>query len=142
MFDSSQPIAVLQAMLEQDRFTKWLGLQLEACSPGYCRLHYTIKEDMLNGFNKVHGGILFSASDSALAFACNAHGTFALALDANISFARTVSLHETLTVTATELYAGNKIAMYDVCTINSKGEMVATFKGTAYRKSAQTKNRE
>src|SRR5215475_705976 len=76
--------SVVQSMMSRDRFSQWMGLAIDECASGYCRLHYSITEDMLNGFGIVHGGILFAAADSAFAFACNSHGAaLTVALDAN-----------------------------------------------------------
>lgn len=133
------PQQVLEIMLERDHFTRWLGLQVDEIGSGYCRLHYIVKEDMLNGFSNIHGGILFSAADSAFAFACNSHGRIAVALDVSITFTRPVKAGELLTVAAKELYLGNKTSVYDVRTTNEKGELVALFKGTAYRTSQEVK---
>src|SRR5579862_6694019 len=91
---------VLQIMLQKDRFTKWLGIKVDACAKGACKLHFRVTEDMLNGFDIIHGGVLFSACDSALAFACNSHGIQSLALDANVSFVRQVRLGEVIAVEA------------------------------------------
>lgn len=132
---NSSPQQVLEAMLSKDKFTQWLGLQVDEIRAGYCRLHYKVREDMLNGFSCIHGGILFSAADSAFAFACNAHGRVTVALDVTITFTRPVTDGEILTVEATELYLGNKTGVYDIRTTNGKGELVALFKGTGYRTS-------
>lgn len=75
------PEQVLEIMTNRDHFSKWLGLEIDVISKGYCKLHYTVKEEMLNGFESIHGGVLFSASDSAFAFACNSHGIITVALD-------------------------------------------------------------
>lgn len=133
------PQQVLDIMLSKDKFTQWLGLQVDEIGPGYCRLHYTVNEDMLNGFSCIHGGILFSAADSAFAFACNSHGRITVALDVSISFTRPATTGEKLTVEAKELYLGNKTGLYDIRTTNEKGELVALFKGTAYRTSQEVK---
>src|ERR1700743_439134 len=122
-------------MMERDRFSQWLGLEIDEYTKGYCRLHYRITDVMLNGFGQVHGGILFSAADSALAFACNSHGIITVALDVTISFARPARSGELLTVEAKEVHLGNKIGLYDIRTTNENGELVALFKGTAYRTS-------
>jgi len=129
------PEQVLATMLEKDHFTRWLGLEIDEISAGYCRLHYTIREDMLNGFENVHGGILFSAADSAFAFACNSHGRITVALDVSITFTRPAKAGDKLTVEAKEVYLGNKTSVYDIRTTNEEGEVVAMFKGTAYRTS-------
>jgi acyl-CoA thioesterase len=133
--DHITPQQVLNRMLQHDKFTAWLGLVVDEIAEGYCKLHYTVKEDMLNGFNSIHGGVLFSAADSAFAFACNSHGCITVALDVSISFNRAAKPGEVLTVEANELHLGNKTGTYDVRTINQHGELVAWFKGTAYRTS-------
>jgi acyl-CoA thioesterase len=124
---------ILSAMLDKDNFTRWMGIVVDEYKQGYCKLHFTITNDMLNGFGIVHGGILFSASDSAFAFACNSSGFITVALDANISFVRPAKTGEVMTVEATEIHAGNKTGFYNIITTNEKGEIVALFKGTAYR---------
>lgn len=129
------PEQVLASMLEKDRFTHWLGLEIDEVRIGYCRLHYTIRDEMLNGFDKVHGGILFSASDSAFAFACNSHGRITVALDVSITFTRPAQAGDKLTVEAKEVYLGDKTGVYDIRTTNEEGKLIAMFKGTAYRTS-------
>ncbi len=129
------PQDILTLMLERDEFSRWLGLEIDEYAIGYCRLHYRITDAMINGLQTVHGGILFSAADSALAFACNSHGLLSVALDANISFTRPARSGDLLTVEAKEVHLGNKIGVYDIRTTNEQGELVALFKGTAYRTS-------
>jgi len=129
------PDQVLARMLERDRFTHWLGLEIDEVRIGYCRLHYTIRDEMLNGFDKVHGGILFSAADSAFAFACNSHGRITVALDVSITFTRPAQAGDKLTVEAKEVYLGDKTGVYDIRTTNEEGKLIAMFKGTAYRTS-------
>jgi acyl-CoA thioesterase len=124
-------------MMAGDRFSQWLGLEIDECAIGYCKLHYRITADMVNGFHTVHGGILFSAADSAFAFACNSHGVLTVALDVSITFTRPCRIGDLLIVEAKELYLGNKTGLYEVRTTNEAGELVALFKGTAYRTSKE-----
>jgi acyl-CoA thioesterase len=131
------PEEVLKIMLKRDRFTEWLGLQIIEIRLGYCKLKYRITEDMMNGFDSIHGGILFAAADSAFAFACNSHGHLTVALDASVHFTKPAKVGELLQVEAIEVFLGNKIGIYDVRTTNEKDELVALFKGTAYRTSTK-----
>jgi acyl-CoA thioesterase len=131
------PEEVLKVMLKRDRFTEWLGLRIDEHRQGYCKLHYVVTDTMLNGFDNIHGGILFSAADSAFAFACNSHGIITVALDVTISFTQPAKAGDLLIVEAIEVYLGNKIGIYDVRTTNEKGELVALFKGTAFRTSKE-----
>jgi acyl-CoA thioesterase len=129
------PQEVFEIMIARDRFSQWLGLEIKEVGPGYCRLEYTVKEDMLNGFERIHGGVLFSASDSAFAFACNSHGIITVALDVSITFTRPAKAGDRLFVEAKEVHLGNKTGLYDIRTTNENGELVCLFKGTAYRTS-------
>jgi len=124
---------ILKKMLGNDNFSKWLGVVIDEYSEGYCKLHYTIRPDMLNGFSTVHGGIIFSAADSAFAFACNSHGRISVALDVHISFIAAVEAGAILTVEAREIHTGDKISFYNVTTTNNSGAIISIFKGTAYR---------
>ena len=125
--------AIVQNMLDNDRFSQWLGLKLLNVDNGYCQLEVTITADMLNGFKSVQGGVLFSAADSAFAFACNTCGMVTVALDASISFALPAYEGDVLTVEAHVLHEGRKTAICEVRVYNTKAEVLAIFKGTAYK---------
>jgi acyl-CoA thioesterase len=129
------PQQVLERMLKNDRFTYWMGLKIDEIRTGYCRLHYMVREDMLNGFDQVHGGILFSAADSAFAFACNSHGRITVALDVSVTFTRPAKAGDLLTVEAKEVHLSNKTGVYDIRTTDIDHNLVSIFKGTAYRTS-------
>lgn len=88
---------------------------------------------MLNGFERIHGGVLFSAADSAFAFACNSHGIITVALDVSITFTHPAKEGDVLHVEAKEIHLGNKTGLYDIKTTNAEGKLVSVFKGTAYR---------
>ncbi|HTO14306.1 MAG TPA: hotdog fold thioesterase [Edaphocola sp.] len=125
--------AFILKMLEKDTFSNWLGIQVEEARTGYCKLSYHIKPEMLNGFSSVHGGILFSASDSALAFAANTHGNLSVALEVSISFTRPAFEGDKLIVIAEEIHLGKTTAIYDIKTYNKEGKIICIFKGTVYR---------
>ena len=102
------PEQVLEKMMSLDVFSQWLGLEIDSMTEGGCCLHFRIRPEMLNGHQTVHGGVIFSAADSAFAFACNSHGRISVALDVTITFTRAVRIGEVLTVEAKEVHLGNK----------------------------------
>lgn len=120
-------------MLDKDQFSKWLGLVVDDYKEGYCKLHFSLRDDMVNGFGIVHGGVIFSAADSAFAFACNSHGVLSVALDVHISYLRASKPGNRMTIEAQEMHTGNRTSFYDITVSNDKQELVALFKGTAYR---------
>ena len=126
---------VYQKMWEKDYFSQWMGLKMITVGKGHCKFSYRVRKEMLNGFGMLHGGILFSAADSAFAFACNSHGRISVALDVSVTFTKPAKLEEELYVEAMEVYLGNKTAVYEVKTNNYAGDLIAIFKGTCYRTS-------
>jgi len=126
---------ILDQMLEHDAYSKWLGIEIDDFRAGYCKLHYTVRPDMVNGFKIIHGGVLFSAADSAFAFACNISGQVTVALDVHISFIKSAFIGDVLTVEARQLHAGNRTGVYDITTTNQAGETICVFRGTSYKTS-------
>jgi acyl-CoA thioesterase len=53
----------------------------------------------------------------------------------SITFTKAAKEGDTLYVEAKEVYLGNKTSLYDIITKNDAGEIIAVFKGTAYRTS-------
>lgn len=124
---------VLASMWEGDFFSQWLGLVVEEHREGYCRLHFVVRQEMLNGFGIAHGGVLFSAADSAFAFAGNSHGKISVALDMSVSFITSVRVGEKIVMEAKEVHLSKRIGFYEIHGTNAQGKVVASFKGTAYR---------
>ncbi|RDV15383.1 hydroxyphenylacetyl-CoA thioesterase PaaI [Pontibacter diazotrophicus] len=129
--------AVLHRMMAKDAFSKLLGLQVDEVGEGYCRLHFKVREDMLNGFGILHGGVTYSAADSAFAFACNSHGRLSVALSTNMDYLEAGKLGDTLTVEAKEESLKNKVGVYQIRITNQEDVLVALFKGTSYRTSKE-----
>jgi len=127
------PQDVLQAMLEKDKFSEWMGLKVTEVTEGTSRVEMVVREDMLNGFGVLHGGVAFALADSAFAFACNARNNLTLALDAQISFLKKGALGDTLIACVEELHNGGTTGVYEAKITNQKNEIVAAFRGTAYR---------
>lgn len=127
--------AVVDRMMSQDWFSQWLGIDVLNIAPGTCTLQMTVKKEMLNGFAIAHGGITYSLSDSALAFASNSHGKMAVSVETSISHLAAVKEGDVLTAIANERSCSNKIGVYEVVVTNQTNATVALFKGTVYRKS-------
>jgi len=124
---------IINNMLQNDAFSQWLGINVLESEPGYCKLSMKIRKDMTNGFGVCHGGVTFSLADSALAFASNSRGYVSLALENNINFTKKVSIGDTLFAETEELQNGRTIGVYKVHVTNQKDELVAEFRGTAFR---------
>jgi acyl-CoA thioesterase len=126
------PAAVIAHLLQQDAFSRWLGIEVLEAAAGRSRLRLTVREDMVNGFGMAHGGVVFSLADSALAFCTNATGTLGVALDCTISFPAAVHVGDVLEAEAVEETTTNRLGFCRV-TVSRGHETVAHFRGTVYR---------
>jgi acyl-CoA thioesterase len=93
----------------------------------------TVREDMVNGFGVCHGGITFSLADSALAFASNTHGRVTVSIENTITYPKGISPGDTLTATAHEESASNRLGFYRVTVRRADDVIVALFRGTVYK---------
>jgi len=124
---------VVDKMMREDLFSQWLGIQVLVVSEGYCKIVMTLRDEMINGFGIIHGGIAFSLADSAFAFACNNRNNLSVALDTSITFTKATKPGDTLTGEAKELHNGRSTGLYLITIYNQDGEQVALFKGTCFR---------
>ena len=127
------PNAVVAHMMQHDLFSQWLGIEVLDVREGYSKIKMTVREEMINGFGIVHGGIAFSLSDSAFAFACNNRNVLSVALDTSINFLKPVAVGDVLTAEAKELHNGKSTGLYHISISNQNDHLVAIFKGTCYR---------
>ena len=124
---------IVDHLQANDQFSKWLGIQVIIIKEGYSKIEMLVREEMLNGFGIVHGGIAFSLADSAFAFACNNRNNLSVALDTSINFIKAVHPGDRLTAEATELHNGKSTGLYLINIRNQHHQLVAHFKGTCFR---------
>ena len=124
---------VVAHMMEHDQFSQWLGITLLDIQEGYSKIQMTVREEMLNGFGIVHGGLAFSLADSAFAFACNNRNNLSVALDTSINFTKAVQVGDTLVAEAKEIHNRKSTGLYPIPITNQKQQVVAVFKGTCFR---------
>jgi acyl-CoA thioesterase len=124
---------VVSHMMENDFFSQWLGIEVLEIKEGYSRIRMTVRQEMVNGFGIVHGGVPFSFADSAFAFACNNRNVLSVALDTSINFIKPVHVGDILIAEAKELHNGKSTGLYHIEIINQHNHLVAQFKGLCYR---------
>jgi acyl-CoA thioesterase len=118
-----------EAMYANDAASKALGIHVDIPGAGRAIARMTVREDMVNGFDVCHGGLLFTLADTAFAFACNGYDDVAFAAAASIDFLRPARLGDELKATAREDYRGTKSGFYTVEVCNQCDEIIAVFRG-------------
>lgn len=129
----NQAQQIVDAMLEADAFSQWLGMRVIAISPGVCQVHMQVTPAMCNGFSIAHGGIAFSLCDSACSFAVNAHGRKSMSVENSISQFKAIHPGDALNCFVREEWLGKKLAVYTAEIFNQEETRIALFKGTYYR---------
>lgn len=127
---------VAQYMLKHDRASRHLGIKIESVDEGVAVLSMTVRDDMLNGLDILHGGVTFSLADSAFAFACNSRNRKTVALNCTVNFVAAAKEGDVLTASAREVSLSGRTGIYDVSVKNQKGELIAEFRGTSYGTSS------
>jgi len=126
------PQEITSMMLSNDLFSQWMGIEILSIKEGFCELTATVKKEMLNGFEILHGGISYSLSDSALAFASNSYGNKCVSIETSISHVRPAKIGDILTVKCTELHRSKTIGIYEVIITNQEHKKISIFKGTVH----------
>lgn len=124
--------ASCDAMWANDRASKALGVEVTAIGPGSATLTMTVRDDMLNGHDLCHGGLIATLADSAFAFACNAYNEVSVAAGFDINLLAAARRGDVLTAVAREVNKAGRTGVYDVQVSNQRGESVAVFRGRSY----------
>jgi acyl-CoA thioesterase len=132
--DDAQQLAeaVRDAMWANDRASKSLGMHILAIAPGQATLQMTVRNDMLNGHDICHGGLITTLADSAFAFACNARNELTVASGFNVDIVAAARQGDVLTARAVEMNKAGRTGVYDIEVTNQRGERIALFRGRSY----------
>lgn len=125
--------AVRDAMFANDRASQLLGMEILSIAPGRATLAMTVREDMLNGFEICHGGLITTLADSTFAFACNSHNELTVASGFSVDIVAPGKLGDRLTAVGEEVHLAGRTGVYDITVRNQREELVAVFRGKSYR---------
>ena len=123
---------VREGMFANDRASKSLGIQILSVTPGRAVLTMTVREDMLNGHDICHGGLIAVLADSAFAYACNSYNEWTVASGFSIDLMAPSHLGDELTATCHEVSKAGRTGVYDCEVTNQNGLRIAVFRGRSY----------
>ncbi len=128
----NSPKEIVNLLLKEDAFSKWLGIEVIEVKKGYCKLKMTVRQEMVNGFGIAHGGISYSLADSCLAFAANSNGKHSMSIDTSISHTKPARVGEVLIAESEEISRSSRITLYTLKVKNEREEIIAVFRGTYF----------
>lgn len=123
---------VRERMFVNDRASKWLAIEVLQVAPGRAVLAMTVREQMLNGHDICHGGLIATLADSAFAYACNSYNELTVASGFAIELLAPARLDDVLTATCHEVSKAGRTGVYDAEVTNQHGKRVAVFRGRSH----------
>ncbi len=116
-------------MLKGDRAsTELLGMDVVEMTEGHAVVTMLVREDMVNGHQIVHGGLVFTLADTAFAMACNSESTLVVSSGADITYFSPGHTGDLLTATAGVRSQRGRSVICDVEVRNSDG-IIAEYRG-------------
>lgn len=119
----------MREMMRRDRASAMLGMVVERDDIGHAVVSMTLRDDMMNGHDIAHGGLVFALADTAFAIACNDDVLVTVAAGADITFFKSTRTGQTLTATAVERTKRGRSGVTDVTVVDETGDVVAEFRG-------------
>ena len=119
-------------MLQGDRCSARLGIELLEAGAGRARMRLVVTADMTNGHQICHGGVIFTLADTTFACACNGHNRVTVAGGCSIEFLRPARAGDELTAVGVERKRGKQTGICDIEIRNQRGQLVALFRGKSF----------
>ena len=126
--ESTGAYARVHEMMAADRASAALGIELLEVGDGTARCRMTVRDDMVNGYDIAHGGLVFTA----FACACNSWGELTVAAGAEITFVAAARRGDVLEASAAVRTRFGRHGIYDI-TVRRGDEVVAEFRGRSHR---------
>ncbi|MBS1906661.1 MAG: hydroxyphenylacetyl-CoA thioesterase PaaI [Actinobacteria bacterium] len=116
-------------MMRRDRASQALGMRVQVDEPGRAVVSMTVREDMLNGFDITHGGLVFALADTTFAIVCNEDEQVTVAAGADITFLKSTRVDQVLTASGSRRARNGRTGLYDITVTDETGDVVAEFRG-------------
>lgn len=123
---------VREGMYARDRAAQHLGMRVLEVTAGRAVISMSVREDMLNGHDICHGGLIATLADTAFAYACNSYNELTVASGFAIDLLAPARAGDELTATCHEVAKGGRTGLYDTEVVNQRGERIAVFRGRSY----------
>ena len=119
-----------EAMMAGDAASRMLGIETISVGPGTAVVSMRVRDDMINGWELCHGGLIASLADTAFAIACNSRGKVTVASGFDVTFLEAGRLDDELIAEATETALRGRSGLYDVSVKRkADGVVIAEFRG-------------
>ncbi|MEM8860455.1 MAG: hotdog fold thioesterase [Chloroflexota bacterium] len=103
-----------------------LGVEIVEVHPGRSKAKLVVRDDLVNGANVCHGGIIFTLADFALAYAGMSNNHIGVTQSASIIYTNPAILGDTLLAEAQISFdGGGRTSAVNVLVTNQNGAQIA-----------------
>jgi len=106
-----------------------MGIKITEMTPGHATTLMKVRDDMVNGFDICHGGLIFTLADTTFALASNSHNLVSYAMGCHIEFLRPALKGDILTGQANQMALTRHTGSYVVSVRNQVEKTIAIFHG-------------
>ncbi len=129
-------LEVVKRQFARDNYARSLGIVLDELTDDCIRMHMLLREDMLNMYDRPHGGVIYSLADAAFSVLGNNKNNISVGLDCSITYHASADPGTVLFVEGEVLSNSRRTAafLFQIYTEeNGKRSLVATMKSVSYR---------
>ena len=123
--------AAAEEIARSDKAFKMLGMAVEEIGPGRAVLSMTVRDDMLNGVDLCHGGLIFTLADTCFAFTTFSTGIKTLAQQASINWLAPAYVGDTLVAEGVMIASTGKSGVCDITIRRDDGTDIAIVRALA-----------
>lgn len=125
-------------LYQRDYASQALGIQISQILPGAVTLTMPIRQDMINGMNICHGGIISALADTALAFACNTENILSIVSSFTMEFILPAQQGDVLAASTKAIAQTGRTMLHDVTVYNQDQQLIAILRGRVQRLIGKT----
>jgi acyl-CoA thioesterase len=129
-------LEIVKKLFESDKYANFLGIVLDELTDDTVHMHMQVREDMLNWFNRPHGGAIYALADAAFSVLGNNTNNLSVALNCSITYQASPASGTILTVDGEILSTtGRTVACLFKVYMEKEGirTLVATMSSVGYR---------
>lgn len=108
----------------RDPYMKWLDIEFVECNENYIKTKLPVRDEFLNNFGGIHGGILYSLADITAGTLSCAQGTITPTVDGHLNYLEPAIVKEYVTCEARLKRCGKHLAYFGVEIKNEEGKLL------------------
>lgn len=108
------PREVIAYMSKRNAVFRLLDIEVLEAERGYSKFVMTVRPELTNTFDTLHGGMIFALADMTFGFTCNAHNERAVTAGATIEMLHSPKVGDRVISEAREIYRKGRNSIVDV----------------------------